>query len=713
LGKNKIKKMKKCAALIILDGFGLGENDAKKNAIFAARTPFLDFLFEKFPHSKLAAGGAAVGVLPSQCGSSDIGHETIGTGRVARKPIKIISDAIDDGSFFKNQKFFDAVNFAKKNNGNFHLFGIGADSFVHSHTKIIFAFLEFLKKNFPPEKVFLHFAADGRDNPPDSGKKFFEQILNFCAEKKIGKLASIFGRFFLDRGQNWDRTEKIFKLLFDKNQKFEKNWREFFDKNYAKKIFDEFLPPTAFGDEKIFPRISRGDAIFDFCFRADRQRQITAAITEKNFTEFSRAKFSEIFAEKNDEKNLKFKNKNAENSENNFLKNEEILRKIFKNEKNFDEKNLKKIADFCGKNGKIGAEILAEKFEIKKNLAEKIWEKIKNNFGKNGGKNLENGENFGEKKIYFLGAIQYSPDLKNAEFAFSPEKSKTCLAEILEKNGFRQLHISGREKIIFVTFNFNRSANLNLQNEIDECAPQTREVENFAENPEMSTPNVAKKILEKLRGENLAKKIAENFKNEKKIDAKKLEKILENEKIDEKKIKKIAEICAENNFDKKICEKKIAEILKIEKKNAAEILKKIKNNFGEKNFENEKNYPEIFVINFENCDQVGHTGDFAAAKKAVESVDAALKKIVPAFLENDFEILVTADHGNADEMCDDRGRPHTAHTKNPVPAIFISANLRGRKLRDGALSDVAPTFLEILNLKIPREMTGKSLFLEK
>ncbi len=512
--------MKKKIMLIILDGWGEGKK-AASNAIYSAQTLFLDKIRKKYKWSLLEASGPAVGVLEGQTGGSDVGHFTMGTGQTSRQPIKLIDDAIENGSFFENKNLKAAIKFAQKNNSNLHLLGIGADSMIHSYTKFLYAILDLCnQQKFPGEKVFLHLATDGRDNPGNSGIKFFTEIERVCSQKESGKIASIFGRILLDRGENWQRTKKLFQCLTDPKFVNIKDWKKFLIQNYDQKIFDQEIPPRVILDkEEVLPRIKNGDAVINFNFRADRERQITSALTDVNFNHFDRLDFD-------------------------------------------------------------------------------------------------------PQTIFYVGLISYSPHLEEAHSAFCEEKPNICLSGILEKNGVQQFHTSGTEKFIFITYNFNRTSEIKFSHEIDEKALQTKEVETFDKNPEMSAPNLEKIILREL----------------------------------------------------------------------------------------EKDKNDFYVINFENGDQVGHTGDLAAAIEAAEVVDAALSKVVPMALKNNFEILITADHGNAEVMLEADGiTPHTHHTSNPVPFIFISEKRMPKKIKNGKLSDVAPTILTLFNLEIPKSMTGKNL----
>jgi 2,3-bisphosphoglycerate-independent phosphoglycerate mutase len=510
--------MKNRAMLIILDGFGEGEKDMKKNAVYAASTPYIDNLKKVHPWSTLETGGASVGVLPGQAGGSDIGHNTIGAGRVIRQPIKIIYDAIKDKTFFSNLKLLESIEYAKKNNSYIHLFGIGSDSSLHAHTHFIYALLDLLKQEeFPGEKVFLHLVSDGRDTPPQSAIDYFDRIEAECNKREIGKIASVVGRFYLDRGGIWKRTKVIYDLLTSPLQKYKNNWKDYIRSQYKKGTNDQFVEPMAFGSmQKIYPRITHNDVCINFNFRADRERQITESLKKENFTHFERQHYPE--------------------------------------------------------------------------------------------------------NLYYIGMIQYSPDFQNVYHAFEQEKSNICLSEVISQKKLKQMHIAGKEKIIFIHYNLNGCQETEIEGEVNITVPQTKEVDDFEKNPEMSAPNLTKAMMKSLK----------------------------------------------------------------------------------------EDIQDVYIINYENCDQVGHTGDFNAAIKAVESVDTSLSSIIPEALKKGFEVIVTADHGNADEMIYKDGTPHMAHSHNPVPCIFISEK-RQASIKNGTLADIAPTILNMLNIPSPKDFTGKSL----
>ena len=164
--------------LIIMDGFGL-RDDKTGNAIAAAHTPNLDKIFAENPGCKLAASGMDVGLPEGQMGNSEVGHTNIGAGRVVFQDLPRISRAIQDGSFFENEAYIEAMDDCKERDGALHVFGLLSDGGVHSHITHIFALLELAKRR-GLSRVFVHCFLDGRDVPPASGKEYVEQLVNKC-----------------------------------------------------------------------------------------------------------------------------------------------------------------------------------------------------------------------------------------------------------------------------------------------------------------------------------------------------------------------------------------------------------------------------------------------------------------------------------------------------------------------------------------------------
>jgi 2,3-bisphosphoglycerate-independent phosphoglycerate mutase len=178
--------------LIILDGWGLQESE-RGNAISLARTPCMDQLYSKFPFTRLASSGEAVGLPENQMGNSEVGHLNLGAGRIVYQEMLRISKSIEEGSFFNNRAFINVLNKVKENSSTLHLMGLLSDGGVHSHNTHLYALLN-LAKRAELEKVSVHAILDGRDTPPKSARKYLEELEEKINTLGIGKVASIAGR---------------------------------------------------------------------------------------------------------------------------------------------------------------------------------------------------------------------------------------------------------------------------------------------------------------------------------------------------------------------------------------------------------------------------------------------------------------------------------------------------------------------------------------
>lgn len=274
---------RKQLALIILDGWGIAQTWAG-NAIGLADTPTMDYIAENFPYTTLEASGSAVGLPFGESGNSEVGHLNIGAGRIAKQGLTAINQTIDDGSFFENSVLHQVMDNAVKNNKNLHMIGLLSDGGIHSHIKQLFALLELAKKQ-KAQKVYIHIITDGRDSPSTSGIKYFEKLESKIDELKVGKIASISGRYYaMDRDQHWDRVEKAYEAMMG-NGNYEANPKSVILKSYANGITDEFILP-AFVDKK--GAIADGDSVIFFNYRSDRSRQIINVLANKDFSGFKR-----------------------------------------------------------------------------------------------------------------------------------------------------------------------------------------------------------------------------------------------------------------------------------------------------------------------------------------------------------------------------------------------------------------------------------------
>lgn len=280
--------MYKPIVLIILDGWGISQNN-KGNAIKEATLPTIDKLNEFYPKVALQASGISVGLPWGESGNSEVGHMTIGAGKIIYQNMPRISLAIQNGEFFKNEAFLNSINNAKKNNGALHLMGLLGKGSVHSHTDHIYALLE-LAKNQQMEKVYLHIFTDGRDSEMTSGVQKIQELQKKIAQLSIGKIATISGRYFaMDRNNNWDRVEKAYNAMVKGEGKKITDPVEYLKNSYAEKIFDEYIEPACVKEKGEFQgKIQDGDSVIFFNFREDRSRQITKAFVLPGFEKFKR-----------------------------------------------------------------------------------------------------------------------------------------------------------------------------------------------------------------------------------------------------------------------------------------------------------------------------------------------------------------------------------------------------------------------------------------
>lgn len=276
--------MKKPHVLIILDGFGYSK-EKKHNAIAQANTPNLDAWFAHYPHALLQASGKSVGLPEGFIGNSEVGHLTIGAGRIIKQPVSFIHDAIKDKQFFNNETLLKSLQKIKKNKSALHIMGLLSDAGVHSHTNHLFAFLDAAKQN-GITNIFVHPFLDGRDTPPQSAKKYLQQLDEKLKQLGCGNIGSIHGRFYaMDRDQNWDRTEKSHRVLTQRQKEIASSWQDVVQKNYAQNITDEFIAPTQLDPNAT---IKKDDGVIFINFRPDRARQLTKCFVDKNFDQFIR-----------------------------------------------------------------------------------------------------------------------------------------------------------------------------------------------------------------------------------------------------------------------------------------------------------------------------------------------------------------------------------------------------------------------------------------
>lgn len=276
---------KKPVMLMILDGWGIAP-PSPTNAVTRARTPHLDFYFNRYPHSQLQCSGEAVGLPEGQMGNSEVGHLSIGSGRIIYQSLTRITRAVKDGSLETNPVLVEAMEKARDNGKKLHLLGLLSDGGVHSHVDHLLGLLAMAKKQ-GVEKVYVHAFLDGRDTPPQSAAPFLEQVEKACQELGVGRIATVSGRYYaMDRDKRWDRIQKVYDILTGGEGQEAASAAEGLEAAYAAGQTDEFVVP--FRVSGVDGTVEQGDSLIFFNFRPDRARELTHAFTDTEFQGFPR-----------------------------------------------------------------------------------------------------------------------------------------------------------------------------------------------------------------------------------------------------------------------------------------------------------------------------------------------------------------------------------------------------------------------------------------
>ena len=495
--------------LCIMDGVGLRKNSLG-NAYLNANTPTLDSLMKEYPHISLEASGEHVGLPKGQMGNSEVGHSTIGSGRVIYQSLEKINKSIEDHTFFSNKEILSAISHAKENNSRLHLIGLLSDGGIHSHINHLFALLDICKEqNFT--NIYIHVITDGRDTAPDSGLKYIESLEVKLKELGFGKIATLCGRYYMmDRDNNYDRVKLAYNMLVEGTASKYETAALAWQANQDKNITDEFIMPSLIEEKGL---IKDNDAIITFNFRPDRLRELYSCLTNESFPSFQRT----------------------------ILKNIKLV-------------TMMPVADTVICTNAFGYE------------------------------NLDN-----------------------------------VLGTVIANHNLSQLRIAETEKYAHVTYFFDGGKELDLAKCKRILIPSPK-VATYDMQPEMSAPEITNALIKELA-----------------------------------------------------------------------------------------NHPDLIVLNFANGDMVGHTGVYPKGIIAVDTVDTCIKKIFDHIDLNEYTVIITADHGNCEQMINDDGTINTAHTTNLVPFIVLDKNIKLKTLPNSSLANIAPTILKIMDIEIPKEMTGTSL----
>lgn len=271
--------------LIILDGWGIGDK-SKSDAIHHAKTPFIDSLYQKYPHATLRTDGKNVGLPEGQMGNSEVGHLNIGAGRVVYQDLVKINNAIDDNSISDNTTLREAINYAKTENKKVHLMGLVSDGGIHSHSKHLYKLIDMME-HAGLKDVYIHAFTDGRDAKPTSGLAHIQKLVDYIKNTSV-QLATIVGRYYaMDRDNRWERIKTTYDLLTLGAGKPSKNPIQAIEDSYADEITDEFIKPIVMLDEsdEAIAKIAAEDVVICFNYRTDRCREITYALTQEDIPE--------------------------------------------------------------------------------------------------------------------------------------------------------------------------------------------------------------------------------------------------------------------------------------------------------------------------------------------------------------------------------------------------------------------------------------------
>ena len=287
--------MNKKVILLILDGWGVTQNPSV-SAIFNAKTPYINSLYDLYPSSELRTDGEHVGLPEGQMGNSEVGHMNLGAGRIVYQNLAKINMAVKEGKLAKETELIKAFNYAKENNKNVHLLGLISNGGIHSHIDHAKGLLDAAHKN-NVDNVYLHAFTDGRDCDPKSGKYFIKDIEKHM-KNTTGELATITGRYYsMDRDNRWERVKLTYDALVEGIGKKSVNALDSINESYQKDITDEFIKPIIMVDENDKPKasIKKDDVVIFFNFRTDRGRQLTEVLSQNDNEKFNMHKIPLYF----------------------------------------------------------------------------------------------------------------------------------------------------------------------------------------------------------------------------------------------------------------------------------------------------------------------------------------------------------------------------------------------------------------------------------
>ncbi len=277
---------------MILDGWGKSP-DPKVSAIDNANVPFINSLYTKYPNAQLRTDGLNVGLPEGQMGNSEVGHMNLGAGRIVYQDLAKINLAVQKKTMNQEKPLLDAFKYAKENNKKVHFLGLVSNGGVHSHTSHLFGLLD-AAQDYGLEKVFVHAFTDGRDVDPKSAITDIANLENHI-KNNTAKIATIIGRYYaMDRDKRWERVKLAYDLVVNSEGEKSTNAVESIKKSYVNDVTDEFIQPIVMTYENGNPlaKIEEDDVVIFFNFRTDRGRELTEALSQKDFHEFNMHKMN-------------------------------------------------------------------------------------------------------------------------------------------------------------------------------------------------------------------------------------------------------------------------------------------------------------------------------------------------------------------------------------------------------------------------------------
>jgi 2,3-bisphosphoglycerate-independent phosphoglycerate mutase len=270
---------------MILDGWGKSP-DPKVSAIDNANVPFINSLYTQYPNAQLRTDGLNVGLPEGQMGNSEVGHMNLGAGRIVYQDLAKINLAVANKTMSQEKPLIDAFQYAKNNNKAVHFLGLVSDGGVHSHTSHLKGLID-ASQAFGLDKVYIHAFTDGRDVDPKSGKGYLQDLENYI-QNTSAKVASVIGRYYaMDRDKRWERVKLAYDLVVNGKGTLAIDAVQAIEASYQNNVTDEFIEPIVIVDENQKPltTIQNDDVVIFFNFRTDRGRELTEALSQKDFHE--------------------------------------------------------------------------------------------------------------------------------------------------------------------------------------------------------------------------------------------------------------------------------------------------------------------------------------------------------------------------------------------------------------------------------------------